>query len=308
MRTNHRLTQAYQNARVEYFDENSKYIFFSDCHRGDGSPSDEFTKNQVIYLYALEHYFKNGFIYVEAGDGDELWEHKQLKHIKNAHYDVFEMFRKYQKENRLIMLYGNHNIYLKNKEYVQKNLHVFFDEYKEAYYEFLNGIEPCEALLMKYRKTGQEFLAVHGQQGDLTNDQLWFFTMLSLKYFWRYMHAFGFKNPASPVKNVHKRHKIEKSFNQWIKKKRVALICGHTHRFKYPKPNDLPYFNIGCCIYPSSITGIEITDGIIQLVRWRVRYNEDGVLQVNKKIVRGPEPIEKFDIRKKNLQYRSASR
>jgi UDP-2,3-diacylglucosamine pyrophosphatase LpxH len=305
MRTNHRLSQAYESARVEYFDEKSKYIFFSDCHRGDGSPSDEFTKNQVIFLYALEYYFKNGFTYVEAGDGDELWEHKKLKDIKNAHFDVFETLRKYQKENRLIMLYGNHNIYLKDKQYVQQNLHVFYDEYKEAYYEFLNGIEPCEALLLKHRKTGQEFLAVHGQQGDLTNDQLWFFTMLSLKNFWRYMHAFGFKNPASPVKNAHKRHKIEKSFNHWIKHKRVTLICGHTHRFKYPKPNDLPYFNIGCCIYPSSITGIEITDGIIQLVRWRVRSNDDGVLQVNKKIVRGPEPVGKFDIRNKNLRFRS---
>lgn len=45
MRTFERLTKAYENARVEYFDENSKYVFFSDCHRGDGSLSDEFTKN-----------------------------------------------------------------------------------------------------------------------------------------------------------------------------------------------------------------------------------------------------------------------
>lgn len=29
-----RLTEAYNNAEIEYFDNNSKYIFFSDCHRG----------------------------------------------------------------------------------------------------------------------------------------------------------------------------------------------------------------------------------------------------------------------------------
>ena len=52
-----RLTEAYNNAKIEYFDNNSKYIFFSDCHRGDGTPSDEFAKNQNIFLFALEFCF-----------------------------------------------------------------------------------------------------------------------------------------------------------------------------------------------------------------------------------------------------------
>jgi len=45
-------------------------MFFSDCHRSNGSHSDEFTKNRNTYLFALEYYYKNGFTYVEAGDGD----------------------------------------------------------------------------------------------------------------------------------------------------------------------------------------------------------------------------------------------
>ncbi|HCP15207.1 MAG TPA: serine/threonine protein phosphatase [Peptococcaceae bacterium] len=297
MRTNHRLMEAYKNARVESIDQNSKYIFFSDCHRGDGSPSDEFTKNQIIYLYALEYYYKNGFVYVEAGDGDELWEHKRFKDIKIAHHDVFEAFKKFNSENRLIMLYGNHNIYLKDENYVKKNLHEFYDDYKASCDEFLKGIQPCGALLLKNQETGLEFLTVHGHQGDFTNDQLWFFTMLSVKYFWRFMHSFGLKNPASPVKNAYKRHKIEKNYVQWIKRHRTALICGHTHRFKFPRPHELPYFNIGSCIYPSSITGIEISDGMIQSVRWRTRCNDEGILQVTKRVIRGPEPLEKFNIR-----------
>ncbi|HEX5351280.1 MAG TPA: hypothetical protein VFW58_06615, partial [Trichococcus sp.] len=75
------------------------------------------------------------------------------------------------------------------------------------------------------------------------------------------------------------------------------LICGHTHRFKYPKTKDLPYFNSGCCIYPTSITAIEITGGQIQLVRWKTRVNEDGLLQIKREVMRGPDPIGKFDIR-----------
>ena len=76
-----RLTEAYNNAEIEYFDNNSKFIFFSDCHRGDCTPSDEFTKNQNIFLFALEFYFNNGYTYVELGDGDELWENRNFKDI-----------------------------------------------------------------------------------------------------------------------------------------------------------------------------------------------------------------------------------
>ena len=67
MRTEQRLTLAYENARVEPFDNDSKYVFFSDVHRGTGSLADEFTRNRIIYLHALEDYYKKGFTYVEAG-------------------------------------------------------------------------------------------------------------------------------------------------------------------------------------------------------------------------------------------------
>jgi hypothetical protein len=59
MFTDRRLREAYGNAKVERFDENSKYIFFSDCHRGDDSASDEFTRNQSVMLHALNHYYRN---------------------------------------------------------------------------------------------------------------------------------------------------------------------------------------------------------------------------------------------------------
>ena len=71
MFTDKRLTEAYKKARVEEFDENSKYIFFSDSHRGNGNISDEFTRNRNIFLHALKYYYNHGYTYVEAGDGDE---------------------------------------------------------------------------------------------------------------------------------------------------------------------------------------------------------------------------------------------
>ncbi len=296
MKTQKRLTEVYENAKMEYFDENSKYVFLSDCHRGDGSHSDEFTKNQNIYIYAMQYYYNKGFRYVEVGDGDELWEHSKAKHIKNAHYEVFEIIKKFHKNNRLIMLYGNHNIYLKDPEYVKKNYYTYYNNYTEETREFLKGLEPIEGLVLKNEKTSQEIFVTHGHQGDFSNDQIWFFTMLSLKYFWRYLHAFGIKNPASPIKNAIKRHRIERNISKWIDKNQKMVICGHTHRFKYPKEKELPYFNTGCCIYPTTVTAIELEKGIIKIVRWKIKTDKEGNLKVDRKIIRGPDPVEKFYI------------
>jgi UDP-2,3-diacylglucosamine pyrophosphatase LpxH len=293
------LDEAYKNARVQHFDETSKYIFFSDCHRGTGSPSDDFTRNRIIYLYALEYYYDRGFIYVEAGDGDELWENPSFEKNKMAHFEVYETIKKFYVRDRLIMIYGNHNIMLRDQKFLEKNYYTYYDEYNSRSNDFLYGIKPVEALLLKNSKTGQEILTVHGHQGDLANDQLWPLVMFSTRYFWRYLHSFGIRNPASPVKNINKRHKIERNYKKWIWKSKIMLICGHTHRFKYPGDDELPYFNTGCCVYPTTITGIEIEDGNILLVRWMVLAGEDGVLRVTRKILGGPNPIEKYDLRKK---------
>ena len=206
-----RLTNAYNNSKVEYFDENSKYVIFSDCHRGVGSLSDEFTKNQNTFIHAIKHYYNNGFTYVEAGDGDELWEHPNLKLIFNAHYGVFRNIKRFHDDNRLVMIYGNHNNYLKNDKYVKKHYYEYYNEFKEECYNFLEGLIPYEGLVLRHKRTEQEIFICHGHQGDLANDQLWFLSMLSLKYFWRFFHALGAKNPSSPVKNEHKRHKLEKN-------------------------------------------------------------------------------------------------
>ena len=193
------------------------------------------------------------------------------------------------------MMYGNHNIYLRNKEYVRNNFYKFYDDYTQDMHDLFVGLNPIEALLLKYSSSGQEIFIVHGHQGDLMNDQLWVINMFLLRYFWRFMHVVGFQNPSSPARNHFKRHKIEKTYKKWILKHRKMLICGHTHRQKFPKPQELPYFNTGCCIHSKGITGIEILDGKIMMVDWRIKADNDGVLHIERNIMRGPETIEKFD-------------
>lgn len=298
MFTQQRLTKAYKDAKVKYFDENSKYIFFSDCHRGDDSMTDEFARNQVLMVSALRYYYKNGFTYVEAGDGDDLWEHKEFKYIRAAHTDVFTAMKAFYDKGRMIMLYGNHNNMLKNRVYVKNHYYHFYDEYEDKIKPLFEGMVPIESLLLRHRKTGQEILTLHGHQGDLMNDQLAFINMLLLRYFWRYMHLVGFKNPASPAKNMLKRHKVEKHYNKWLQNHKIMLICGHTHRLKFPKPGQLPYFNIGCCLHSKGITGIELVNDQIMIVQWRAQADDTGDLRVVRNVIRGPKPVSYFDRRK----------
>ncbi len=295
MQTDKRLTKAYHNAKIEYFDENSKYIFFSDVHRGDDSVSDEFSRNQNLYLHALNYYHKEGFTYVEVGDGDELWEYPTFKHIRLAHTDIFIVLKKFFDDKRMRILYGNHNIYLKSKQYIKDNYFTFYDEYKQERVELFKDMEAYEALVLKHKRTDQEVLILHGHQGDFMNDQLWLVSMLLMRYFWRFMHVVGFENPASPARNLYKRHKVEKAYKKWIEKHKMMLICGHTHRPKYPKNGELPYFNTGCCIHTRGISGIEIQNGEISMVDWRMVADQNGVVRIDRQLVRGPEPLSRFD-------------
>ena len=294
MRTMQRLLSAYKQSKTLEFDQHSKFIFFSDVHRGDNSLSDEFAHNQNIYKHALQYYYNNGYTYVEVGDGDELWEQSKYHVIRYAHSDVFMTLRAFHQDHRFIMLYGNHNIILKNPLYVQKNLYYFYDEYEETESELFKDIQIYEGLVLKNSTLNVELFAVHGHQGDFINDKAWPVTRLMSRYFWRFFHIVGFQNPASPAKNEHKRHKIEVNYSKFIKLHNKVLIVGHTHRPKFPKPDEVPYFNTGCCIHPRNITGIEIYDNKIALVEWRIEPSDDGNLKIIRHTMRGPRNLSEF--------------
>lgn len=94
MSSTKRLSNAYRKAKTVVFDDSSKFILFSDCHRGDNSFADDFANNRNIYFHALNFYFKEGFQYCELGDGDELWENLHFDSIFEAHKKCVPAFKK----------------------------------------------------------------------------------------------------------------------------------------------------------------------------------------------------------------------
>ena len=95
MTTASRLNRAFSQALVLPFCPCSRYVLVSDCHRGVGTSSDNFLKNQHLYYAAMEHYYRNGFTYIELGDGEELWENRKLRNITEIHEDVYCMFARF---------------------------------------------------------------------------------------------------------------------------------------------------------------------------------------------------------------------
>ena len=141
-----RLDKAYKTAKVIEFDNRSKFILFSDCHRGDNSFADDFANNRNIYYHALKHYYNNGFIYCEVGDGDELWENLFFKSIFEAHKNVYLLMKQFYTENRLHLIWGNHDMVLKNKNKSEAILTNYFDKVSGTYKELLPNLKFNESI------------------------------------------------------------------------------------------------------------------------------------------------------------------
>jgi hypothetical protein len=204
------------------------------------------------------------------------------------------------------MLYGNHNLQMKNRAYLEKNYYKAHDDVSDTEEDLFPGMTAHESLILVHRNTGQEIFVFHGHQGDTINDQLWFLSFLMIRFFWRFMHILGVKYAASPAKNKNRRHKVERSISRWnIMHESIMLICGHTHRPKFAKFGEPAYFNTGCCIHPRGITCLELIYGDICLVSWRTQSRKDGTLYIKRTVLQGPDPIEIFN-QQITTDYKSA--
>jgi predicted phosphodiesterase len=290
-----RISNAYLKAKRIPFNDSSKFVIFSDCHRGDSSFADEFANNRNIYFHALKHYYSEGFTYCELGDGDELWENREFSSIHEAHKNVFDLLKLFYREGRLHRLVGNHDMVYKNQQYVKKHLYTYFDKITGTDQPLFPNIEFPEALILEHESTQQEIFMLHGHQADWMNYHGWKFNRFMVRALWRQLQIFGLGDPTSPARNYKELVKVERRTKQWIiKNNNLFTITGHTHRPRFPEPGSIAFFNDGSCVHPRSITGLEISAGEIALIKWHIATTEDGTLKVVRLLLEGPQKISTY--------------
>lgn len=291
MSVSKRLTEVFNYADVIPYDNHSKFVLMSDCHRGDGSQKDSFLNNQNLFFAALSYYYEKNFTYIELGDGDELWENRKMDGIITVHSNAFWLMSKFYEQNRLYMIYGNHDKIKANKQFRSNNLHSFYDEGQKKSFPLLPKIHMNEGLILENKDAGHRIHLAHGHQGDFLNDTLWRLARFLVRFIWGPLELISFKDPTSAAKNYDKKEIIERKLSHWADSNGKMLIAGHTHRPVFPRPGDSLYFNEGSCVHPRCITAIEISDGMISLVKWSIQTRKDRSLFVDKEILAGPENL-----------------
>jgi len=260
------------------------FIIFSDQHKGNKDGSDDFKSNEANYAAALNHYHQQCYHYINLGDAEELWKYEAHTVVKE-YAATLQLEANFQTDNKYYRTFGNHDLLWKNKLDVLLHLKSYFKMPLPVY----------EGLILRttVNNSPLQIFLTHGHQGDKMSDNNAFSTWV-VAHIWAPIQRFLAINVNTPANDFYLRDKHNRLMYDWSSdKKNTLLITGHTHKpvfasGKYTSidahsistadntPNLKPtYFNSGCCCYnDGDITGIEIADGFIRLVKW---YTKEDV-------------------------------
>jgi predicted phosphodiesterase len=254
-----------------------KIIIFSDHHKGICDRADDFAQCLTTYRAALEYYKNKDYTLIILGDSEELWENK-IEDVLKTNKHILRFEAAFYKKNQYYRCYGNHDKQWKSSRKVKKYLHPLFP-----------GLTVPESFLLTINN--KKFFLTHGHQGELLSDIFSPFSKFIVKVVWRPFQAITGKKLSSLSSDLQKVKWHDNIFYKWIEEKEnLILISGHTHRpiwlsqnkeeqiNKYVKRKPI-YFNTGCCSFKDGdITGIEISNGKMELVKFHNLSKDKVVL------------------------------
>ncbi|OGD27207.1 MAG: hypothetical protein A2Y56_15500 [Candidatus Aminicenantes bacterium RBG_13_63_10] len=259
----------------------SRLVLFSDLHRGTGDWADDFLHNRLLFEAALEYYNRRRFTYIEIGDGDELVKNRGLEPLVQAYDRIFRLLDLFHRDGRLIYLFGNHNLRMKNARWREKQL----AEARRHIPGLWTGLNVWESVLL-----GDKLLLFHGHQADMLSTFLHPLNRLFIRFIWRFMqNGPGLINPLSVSQNPKKRTRLEHKITAWARKRKIAAVTGHTHRPVFLSLDRPHFFNPGSGVHPRVVTALEIVSRSIRLVKWRLASDADdrGRVKVSRQVPEG---------------------
>jgi hypothetical protein len=282
----HSLTQLYKRTLEQKASDvhllnidlsKDKFIIFSDQHKGNKSWADDFNQSEPNYIAALNYYNSENYHFINLGDSEELWKFKPADLLPQNEKTFAAESAFYP--GRYFKTFGNHDIIWKDKFAVNYYLKKYFGTPPPVF----EGI----VLRISMNEKPLDIFLTHGHQGDLMSDNNWLSTWI-VAHIWMPLQRYLRINVNSAATDFSLRNGHNKMMYDWsCKQPNLLLITGHTHNpvFASGRYLDHPsnkidthqpretlrpsYFNTGCCCFDDGdITGIEISDGCIRLIKW----------------------------------------
>ncbi|MCY7420387.1 MAG: metallophosphoesterase family protein [Chitinophagaceae bacterium] len=292
------------------FTPNQKFIILSDQHKGAKDGSDDFANSEENYLAALAHYNQNNYHYIALGDCEELWENG-IESVKKNNKRSFEAEKAFIRRNAFTKIFGNHDLYWDNDPFAGLQLQNIFGE-KVCIYEgvilqtIINNrqfevfithghqgdkvsdgnafskwfIANIWARLQNYLKINLNTPAYDNQLKTEHNKMMYewsarepdlilitghthqpvFQSLTYLERLYRGLGAAKLQPDLTAIAKFEKEIQVRQTMGEIMPDFTAYQPC---------------YFNSGCCCFvDGDITGIEIEDEMIKLVKWK---NVEGI-------------------------------
>ena len=288
-----------------------KMLIFSDQHKGARTGADDFMICEPNYLEALEYYHQNGFHFVGLGDCEELWENTVMA-VKKQQVPAFEKEKKFISGNAFIKIFGNHDLYWQNDPFASimlkeiygtnvpiyegvvlqtvinnKQLNIFCthghqgDAVSDGNWFSKFFVSKIWAPLQSFLKINPNTPAYDASLKTIHNQIMyeWSARQKDLLLITGHTHQPVFESLTH----------IERLYRQLLFARQVndeSMISTlqkeiEFRKFEYTTISDeylklMPtYFNSGCCCFSDGdITGIEIAEGNLRLIKW---INKKGI-------------------------------
>lgn len=286
---------------IPFEEKAGKFIIFSDQHKGRRNGADDFAAAEENYLLALEYYQQEDYYFINLGDSEELWENN-IWQVKKWNKATFEAEKKFLAHNRHVKIYGNHDLYWNTGLWAYWHLKSMFGE-KVKVYEGVILKTTGLTILLTHGHQGdaqsdgnwfskffvayvwaplQSLLKINPNTPAYDNEKK------TLHNHIMYEWSAAQKNTILITGHTHQPvfaslthlERLYKQLGQAEKSKDVtgvsrikAEILKREKEFtsvSVDYETMLPtYFNTGCCCFSDGdITGIEIANGCIRLVKW----------------------------------------
>lgn len=289
--------------------DHPRIIIFSDQHRGAKNLADDFRLAEPNYLASLEWYLKNDYTLISLGDSEEFWENTVIQ-VKKHNQKSFNLERQFHERQKFFKVFGNHDLYWDNDPLAAFHLNDLYGSNVKIYEAVLlrQQLENMSAeVLLTHGHQGdkssdgnwfskwfvsmiwaplQSFLeinpntpAFNTEHKCLHNQMMyeWIAEKHNLMLITGHTHQPVFQS-LTYIERLYLKLEIARENNDHALQKEIESLLSTQLRkgetiptYKAFKPS---YFNTGCCCYSDGdITGIEIVEGSIKLVKWRFNTN-----------------------------------